>query len=84
MADKNTELLEMLMGILVTQATLCRYLVREKVIDRASIVAYLAERRVAWERTASPGALMPIDFVMALIVQQQEPNEVPPAPASLH
>jgi hypothetical protein len=31
----------MLMGILVTQATLCRYLVKEKVIDRASIVAYL-------------------------------------------
>jgi hypothetical protein len=84
MADKTTELLEMMMGALMVQTTICRFLIKEGIIDRASLVAHLAERRVSWEKTAPAGALFPVDFVMNVVSQQQEPSAIPSPPASLH
>jgi hypothetical protein len=53
MANENRELLEILIGAVMTQSALCEFLVKSGVIDRTALIEHLAERRVSWEKTAT-------------------------------
>jgi hypothetical protein len=81
MTDKQAkELLEMVLGTLMMNHSLCEFLIERGTIDRTALVNHLAAKRVSWEQTASANALFPIDMISALLAGKK----MPAPPVSLH
>src|ERR1700694_5606128 len=73
------KLMHMVLGATMTQVALCRFLIRESVIDRRRLLAFLEDRGVQWSKTSSDEALLPLVTVLTRI----KPAEEPDFPASL-
>jgi hypothetical protein len=80
MADQGREALELVLGAMMTQSAILDFLVQKGVIERAPLLEHLAKRRVAWEKTATPLALFPVDVLASILAGRQPPKP----PGSLH
>ena len=74
MPDQNSEMLEMVLGSIMAQSAVLEFLVKQGVIEHVPLLEHLAARRVAWERTATPNALFPIDLLSAVLAGRQPPR----------
>lgn len=70
-------MLNLILGSLMVQVTMYRYLVRENVLDKQKLFAFLEERGASWGKTASDEALFPLATVMAMLSAKEEPDEFP-------
>ena len=73
MSDANKKLMESILGALMVQVSMYRFLVKENVIDRDRLLAFLAERGEAWGKTATAEALFPLATVMSVLAAKEEP-----------
>jgi hypothetical protein len=74
------QILDLLMGAIMTQVALCRFLIRENTVQKRELLAYLDERGQTWGKTASVVALLPLVTLKAALESAQEPN----FPTTLH
>jgi hypothetical protein len=75
---KNIEnLMQMALGATMTQVALCRFLLREKVIDRDRLLAFLEERGQRWGKSASDEALVPLVTIIAALQTDEEAEAFP-------
>src|SRR6266542_4231297 len=68
------KLMHMVLGATMTQVALCRFLIRESVIDRRRVLAFLEDRGVQWSKTSSDEALLPLVTVLTRIKSVEEPD----------
>jgi hypothetical protein len=78
MADQGRETFELVLGAMMAQSAVLDFLVKQGVIESTPLLEHLAARRVAWEKTATPNALFPIDVLASILVGRQTPK--PPGP----
>jgi hypothetical protein len=65
--------MELILGSLMVQASLYRFLVKEKIVDRDRLLAFFEERGQSWGKTASDLALLPLSTVAAILGATEEP-----------
>lgn len=76
MQDKES-LLQIAMGATMTQVAICRFLIREKVIDRDRLLSFLADRGQRWGKTASGEAMLPLVVITAALQTDEEAETFP-------
>ena len=67
------QIMEYSMGTTMTQVALCRFLIREKVIQKDRLLAYLDERAAAWSQTASTESLLALSTLIEGLDSEGEP-----------
>lgn len=65
-------LMHIALGATMTQVALCRFLFREKVIDRDRLMVFLEDRGQRWGKTASDEALLPLVMIIAALQTDEE------------
>jgi len=68
------ELLQIVLGSLMVQVSMYRFLLRENVMEKDKLLQFLAERAVSWEQNASSDAMFPLETVMAMLAAKEEPK----------
>src|SRR5437588_9036243 len=68
------KLMHMILGATMTQVALCRFLIRESVIDRQRLLIFLEKRGVQWSKTSSDEALLPLVTVLTRVKPLEEPD----------
>src|SRR5438105_15938895 len=68
------KLMHMVLGATMTQVALCRFLIRESVIDRRRLLVFLEERGIQWGKTSSDEALLPLVTILTRVKTAEEPD----------
>src|SRR5436190_19100739 len=68
------KLLHMILGATMTQVALCRFLIREDIMDRQRLLTFLEERGVQWSKTSSDEALLPLITILTRVKAAEEPD----------
>jgi hypothetical protein len=78
--EQQDGLLQMLLGSVMTQVAVLRFLLQEKIIDRKRLLDFLQQRGQTWGKTATDEALIPL----VTLVTALEPDEEPEFPKTIH
>src|ERR1700730_6357362 len=68
------KLMHMVLGATMTQVALCRFLIRESIIDRSRLLAFLEKRGVHWSKNSSDEALLPLVTILTRVKPVEEPD----------
>jgi hypothetical protein len=68
------KLMHMVLGATMAQVALCRFLIRESVIDRRRLLIFLEDRGVQWSKTSSDEALLPLVTILSRVKPVEEPD----------
>jgi hypothetical protein len=68
------KLMHLVLGTTMTQVALCRFLIRESIIDRRRLLTFLEDRGVEWTKTSSDEALLPLVTILSRVKSVEEPD----------
>src|SRR2546423_14250566 len=68
------KLMHMVLGATMTQVALCRFLIRESIIDRRRLLTFLEDRGIQWTKTSSDEALLPLVTILSRVKAVEEPD----------
>jgi hypothetical protein len=72
--QRPDSLLEFTMGSIMTQVALCRFLIRENVIQKDRLISYFDERGQSWGKTANAEALLALVTIKTALTSDEEPS----------